>query len=241
MNSSAEKVKLFASLRWSKAKDPIMSTNSARLLLNGGGIASTFIQIIFWGFRLQQDAASVKRDLTWILSCLFWFYRHDFFCLGILEVLSYLWTSLWRFSLCIIFLSVCYCWLVYRRRLSRPSSGGRGEKTLDSHSISKLKPLIFPCRTSHTRIFPRKHSFSYSYLFVGIPIGYQGSSGSLLSVGSGTCLDEDQKPKRFFNTTQSLFHVDAADYLNRGSSPGLEEKLHVFLRSQVSYETTSAF
>lgn len=213
-----------------------MSTTPAWLLQHEGEMASAFVQLFFWGFRIQQDAAGVKRDLTWILSSLVWFYRHDFYS-WILEAPSYVWISLWRISLCTVFLLICNRWRVYRRRASRPSSGGKRNETSDDHSILKLKPLIFPCRTTHTRIFPRKHSFSYSYLFVGIPVGYQGPSESLISVGGGKSLvDEDGKRKHMNNTTKSLFHIEAADYLSRGgNSAGLEGKLHVYLKSQVSY------
>ena len=34
-----------------------------------------------------------------------------------------------------------------------------------------LPPLLITSRTTHSRIFPQKHAFSYSYLFVGIPVG----------------------------------------------------------------------
>lgn len=211
-----------------------MLIRPARLLRHKGEMASAFVQVVLWSFRLQQDAAGVKRDLTWILPSLFWFYRH-YFASGILEAPSYIWVALWRLSLCTLFLLVLKCWRLYRRRASRPSSAGTGNDTPDGHSISKLKPLIFPCRTTHTRIFPRKHSFSYSYLFVGIPVGYQGSSESFISVGGGKpLLDEDEKTKHIYNT-KSLFHIEAADYLSRGgNSAGLERKLHAYLRSQVS-------
>ncbi|KAL8910450.1 MAG: hypothetical protein Q9171_004244 [Xanthocarpia ochracea] len=36
-----------------------------------------------------------------------------------------------------------------------------------------MKPLLFPSKTSHTRLFPKKHSFTYSYLLVGIPVGWR--------------------------------------------------------------------
>ena len=48
------------------------------------------------------------------------------------------------------------------------------------------KPLFFPSRTTHTRLFPKTHSFSYSYLLVGIPVGWQGSVGGMLSADQGT-------------------------------------------------------
>ena len=219
-----------------------MFISPARLFLNSGDMASAFVQVVIWSFRLQQDAAGVKRDLTWILPSLLWFYRHLLYS-GILEAPSYIWVSLWRFSLCIVSLLIFNCWRVYRRRASRPSSARTGNEKPDDRSILKLKPLIFPCRTTHTRIFPRKHSFSYSYLFVGIPIGYQGSSKSLISVGGGKpLLDEDVKTKHIYNSTRSLFHIEAADYLSRdGNSAGLQGKLHAYLRSQVSYGIACCF
>ena len=217
-----------------------MSRNPAQLLTRDE-IASTFIQVVLWGFRIQQDAVGVKRDLRWILLSLFLFYRQDIYW-GILEAPSYIWRIGWRFSLCIIFFLICYRWRLYWG-FWQSSSAERGNNAPNPHphSSSKLKPLIFPCRTSHTRIFPRKHSFSYSYLFVGIPIGYQGSSGSLISVGSGSFVDKDEKTSHIPNITKSLFHVEAADYLNRGNSLGLEGKLHAYLSSQVGYAITSAF
>lgn len=211
-----------------------MFQDSVQILNGGGIIASIFVQVVFWGFRIQQDTAGVKRDLPWILSGLFLVYRQDFYS-GILEAPSYIWTLVWPLSLCIIFLFMCYRWLVYWRFSQRSSTAERGNNAPNPRPISKFKPLIFPCRTSHTRIFPRKHSFSYSYLFVGVPIGYQGSSGSLLSVGRETFLDGDEKTKHVSDTTKSWFHVDAADYLSRGKSSGLEGKLHAYLRSQVGY------
>ena len=37
-----------------------------------------------------------------------------------------------------------------------------------AQSASGLKPLLFPARTTHRRLFPTPHSFSYSYLLAGI-------------------------------------------------------------------------
>ena len=92
-----------------------------------------------------------------------------------------------------------------------------------------LKPFLFPCRTSHTRIFPKKHSFSYSYLFVGIPIGWRGRISSVLTADLKTLPWKGQKPKI------GWFNVDSGDYLARGDSMhGLRGKLDNYLKSQVS-------
>jgi len=68
-------------------------------------------------------------------------------------------------------------------------------------------------------MFPKKHSFSYSYLFVGIPVGWSGCCGSLLSA--------DASKKR------GWLHVDPVDFLARGDGHlGLRGKLDAYLESQ---------
>ena len=100
----------------------------------------------------------------------------------------------------------------------------------DILSDSWLKPLIFPCRTSHTRLFPRKHSFSYSYLLIGIPIGWQGSVASVISADVPQTISVGSKRKE----KKAWLNVEAADYLDRGSAQlGLKGKLEAYLESQV--------
>ncbi|KAI0842525.1 hypothetical protein F5Y06DRAFT_306060 [Hypoxylon sp. FL0890] len=82
-------------------------------------------------------------------------------------------------------------------------------------------PLLFPCQTTHTRLFPKKHSFVYSYLLVGIPVGWTGAAGGMISNdehGTGA---------------SGWYKIDAADYLERGSGHlGLRGKLNAYLESQ---------
>lgn len=96
------------------------------------------------------------------------------------------------------------------------------------------KPLLFPSRTTHSRIFPRKHSFSYSYLVVGIPVGWSGQCGGLISA------DLPSSPRWLSwlwpgsAVTKGWYHVDAADYLERGNGHlGLRGKLDAYLESIV--------
>lgn len=99
---------------------------------------------------------------------------------------------------------------------------------------SLLKPILFPCRTSHTRLFPQKHSFSYSYLFVGIPVGWRGWVSSLLTADLKTLPWKGRKPKT------GWFNVDSADHLARGNDMhGLRGKLDTYLESQVSVSCMS--
>ena len=106
-----------------------------------------------------------------------------------------------------------------------------GEKTGDNCQESKarfLKPLVFPCRTSHTRLLPQKHSFSYSYLLVGIPIGWRGPFGSVLSADLSPI---EGKGSRGQN---GWYSVRGADYLQRGyDARGLYGKLESYLKIQV--------
>lgn len=87
--------------------------------------------------------------------------------------------------------------------------------------------LLFPSKTTHSRLFPKKHSFVYSYLVVGIPVGWEGVSGGMVSLSSS------EQPW-FSRLRRGWFHVDPADYLHRGDRHlGLRGKLDAYLRSQV--------
>ena len=83
-----------------------------------------------------------------------------------------------------------------------------------------FKPLIFPARTTHTRLFPKQHSFSYSYLLVGTPVGWSGKiGGSFLSVD-------------FERSSRGWFNIQNEDYLHRGRQDTLELKLDQYLKLQ---------
>jgi len=91
-----------------------------------------------------------------------------------------------------------------------------------------LTPLVFPSRTSHARFFPKKHSFSYSYLLVGVPIGWRGVVGPFLSV------DKDEALRGATSGRGAWLSVRATDHLHRGyDHRGLKGKLESFLATQV--------
>jgi DUF1365 family protein len=97
----------------------------------------------------------------------------------------------------------------------REARGPRRESDIEE---ALLPPLLIPSKTTHTRMFPQKHSFEYSYLFVGVPVGMTGRSSKALSV--------DGSPPSWFN-------IKASDYLFRGSKElSLAEKLQVYLERQ---------
>lgn len=120
------------------------------------------------------------------------------------------------------------------KRLQWDNDNGRYTSQFDDES-GPLKPMLFPCRTSHTRLFPQKHSFSYSYLYVGIPVGWRGIISSLLTADLRALPWRGQKPK------DGWFNVDCADHLARGDSMhGLRGKLDTYLKSQVSASCMSS-
>jgi hypothetical protein len=93
------------------------------------------------------------------------------------------------------------------------------------------KPLLFPARTTHTRLFPKTHSFSFSYLLVGIPVAWQGSTGGMLAADQGS--HGHQKSQKS-SSGSSWYTVHASDYLDRGNGHlGLNGKLRDYLQSQV--------
>ncbi|QIW94623.1 hypothetical protein AMS68_000141 [Peltaster fructicola] len=106
--------------------------------------------------------------------------------------------------------------IVWRgQQLSKEGDSTDSIKTINENP---LPPLLIPSRTTHSRFVPKKHSFSYSYLFVGVPVGVTGRFGSALSVDCAK---------------RGWFHVDAADHLSRATSTKtLSEKLSAYLHSQ---------
>lgn len=90
---------------------------------------------------------------------------------------------------------------------------------------------LLPCRVTHRRRVPKQHGFSYSYLTVGIPVGYRGSINSMISV------DEPNTPTPWLSgiwRPKNWFRVDSSDYLERGNNKlGLRGKLDSYLKSQV--------
>ena len=95
--------------------------------------------------------------------------------------------------------------------------------------------LFFPSRTSHTRTFPKIHSFAYSYLVIGVPVGWEGNANGMVSAGAKS----DTGLWSWFSWDRSArkgwYDIDAANHLQRGSGHlGLRGKLDAYLESQVS-------
>lgn len=95
---------------------------------------------------------------------------------------------------------------------------------------------LIPCKTTHRRLFPKKHSFSYSYLTVGIPVDFKGSINGMIGVHDSPRETSGLRPllplAKLFS--QSWYCIQASDHLQRDYNDlGLRGKLNHFLLSEV--------
>lgn len=175
-----------------------------------------------WTVRFWYDESGAKRDFLLAIPFGLWTFRLHFFAL-----FAYIIPT----AAAVVAFGVAFLLLQNRHSLAKLWSIKEqvGHGTLSNPQA--IRPLVFPCRTTHTRIFPEKHSFSYSYLLVGIPIGWQGSVGSFLSA------DLESVPRQTQNSRPAAkpwFTVEAEDHLSRGTHiDGLKGKLEVYLKSEV--------
>ncbi|KAF1951601.1 hypothetical protein CC80DRAFT_528311 [Byssothecium circinans] len=89
-------------------------------------------------------------------------------------------------------------------------------------TLEHPKLLIFPCKTTHARIFPKQHAFGYSYLLCGFPIVPAGTTADGKDFGDGK--------DRVLGS--SWLCVRAEDYLERGNGDlGFYGKLKAFLEA----------
>jgi hypothetical protein len=169
--------------------------------------ASTIIWIALWSGRPKDDVSGWE-DLYLFILFQIWSTRWAIFTLlrPILHA-----AAVFAISVAIFVV------LLTSIALSRSLRSHRLEKW---DSVDSTKPLIIRCRTTHSRMFPKRHTFSYRYLQVSVPVSFTGSCSRFLSVGQ--------------SSTYALFHVDASDYLIRGSkNKTLQGKLTEYLESQV--------
>ena len=199
----------------------------------GGLIAAFLISAAFWYIEFKYDPQEVITHLKFYAAVLLCISRDALYSKSVR-----IFAPTWIIAIALILSTAAYCVV---RQCNNGKSAFQTKKmdtatrtkTKDTALSHSLKPLIFPCRTTHTRMFPKKHSFSYSYLFVGIPVGWHGSLGSLLSADGEGCSTETEEIISH-QQQRSWFKVEAADYLERGSHGlGLKAKLVLYLKSQV--------
>ena len=184
-------------------------------------VASGLILIAFWVSRFIYNSGCTRRD---------------FIAIALIS-LGLRWKSILQLVRCglpsvtcsvlsaVSLLSTLVFWKQYFQSphidLGKPrQAGGKLEQ-------SSYPPLIFPCRTTHTRLFPAKHAFSYSYLYVGIPIGWRGDIGTIPAADRRSAYSQCPEGQG------AWFSVEAEDYLQRGGhADGLRGKLYDYLAAQ---------
>lgn len=113
------------------------------------------------------------------------------------------------------------------RALAILSSSSGTTTQREGSEFPELKPMLLPCQTAHTRFFPKTHSFRYSYLQVGIPVGWKGSIGGIVAA------DTPSGGEGSASSRSAWFSVQAEDYLQRGNGElGLRGKMDEYLVSQ---------
>ncbi|KAN0108898.1 Protein of unknown function (DUF1365) domain containing protein [Hyaloscypha variabilis] len=96
-----------------------------------------------------------------------------------------------------------------------------------------VKPMFFPCRTSHVRMFPTKHGFGYSYLLTGVPVGWKGSVGGMISEDDGKNHTPWYQRLLSLDPGGAWYTINGDDYLDRGHvEGGLQGKLNKYLEGQ---------
>lgn len=112
----------------------------------------------------------------------------------------------------------------YRIRKQRPQCTGSISENLAEFDLKAPTSLIFPCQTTHARMFPKRHAFGYSYLLYGIPIAPAGTKPDGTAVTTG----------KYVSNRPWWMRVRAEDYLERGYGElGFYGKLRMTLREQV--------
>lgn len=201
-------------------------------------IIPTVIAAATWGFRWKHDSAGVFKDLKWVLIFLAWQNRQLFRDAATVLFTAYFLLGTNSVSLCITTagsLLTLYTYrtttILHKQRQLDQARLDRYNETVFRHldlPLSRLRPLLFPSRVSHSRMFPKAHSFSYSYLMVGIPVGWRGSIGTFLSADIKSLPWQGRRP------LAAWFSVESADHLVRGDSVhGLQGKLEDYLSSIV--------
>ena len=180
----------------------------------GIGLTAGFVGLLFRRPKMKRDAL-----LLAVLTV--------YFCrLKVLGLLPHLPFTPSEVSILLIPLLVFNCiqtLFLYKIKDTRTGP------TFGDQSPSALKPFIFPASTSHTRFFPRHHTFRYSYFLVGVPVGWRGRINNLLAC-------DDPRSTSWWN--DPWLSVHAEDYLfytrlSPGSqAPSLREKLDAYLRSE---------
>jgi hypothetical protein len=115
-------------------------------------------------------------------------------------------------------------WTLKRRVYGKSADAASTPEGITAWTLEHPRPWIFPCRTQHARMFPKRHAFGYSYLLCGFPVVPAGTTSDGIDVGDGT----DREMGNWW------LRARAEDYLSRGDGAlGFYGKLKAFMREQV--------
>ncbi|OJD34803.1 dna-binding wrky domain-containing protein [Diplodia corticola] len=184
--------------------------------------ASYSICATLWLFRL------VSRDATAIVDSFTLVVLSEFGDLSLITKVFELTSGYVITTLAAIFSAFLIVTVLRSALLFRSSDSEHGIQAEFQAPGKCYRPLLFPCRTTHTRMFPKKHSFAYSYLLVGVPVGPEENdhlNTSMISV--------DAESSSGASRTKGWFHIRGSDYLERGGeNVSLKAKLTQYLQSQ---------
>jgi hypothetical protein len=176
----------------------------------------SILTLSIWTIRYYLDASAVQLELLATFPCLLWTSASSK-----LKLLGFGWLIQLRPS--------------FQRWISDrlTSLSGRPWKIEESKKEVKqmwTPPLLYPSRTAHARFGPKIHSFSYSYLMVGIPVmAKEVLVNNMLAVDT-------------IHSTRSWYQVTSEDHLYRISSPtDLRTQVDDFLKLQVLSPRSATF
>ena len=122
--------------------------------------------------------------------------------------------------------SLVVLWTLSKRNEKPEPPGAHKPLTKDleaRQSFHNDEILVFPGRTSHTRLLPKVHSFSYGFLITVIPIRNCKSNWF-------AAIDNESKPW----WRRAWLRIDPPDHLHRGDDEhDLSYKLDQYLESKV--------
>lgn len=158
-----------------------------------------------------------RLDILFTLGFVAW--KHASVMTSLVSLLNSRYTTDAALGICGIFLVGYYAsrWIVNRRVNSTASTAHR---------------LLIPGRITHHRLYPQKHSFSYPYLLLGIPIEVSDNANDIM-------LANVHSSWSWFiqlSGLTALFKVCPTGHLQRiRSDNGLRGKLDAYLGSEVCY------
>lgn len=177
------------------------------------------------GLRLYAGDTQVKTDCLIFGIASGWVVRNEVadvlrHMFQDIEVLGGSWLLVSRFVVPIVVTALILRWRVHEKSTTKKEASNE----LSDWTGQYPKPRIFPCQTKHARMFPKRHSFEYSYLQCGFPIIPAGINSEGEAVGGS----HDCKLGSWW------LRIRAEDYLGRGNGKlGFYGKLKSYLREQV--------